>query len=278
MTFGGVGGRHAFISEVTAWATREGIDPARTAPEVHRFLANVMWEPMDGQYILRACQHIARDEHERGTLRDDVYDRFLRRPATVLVFDDPQFFISESQRANVYHCSRQRYTTAAENLTKMRELWEFYGQPGMEVADVAQRAAFLSCVSTTIYSLAPPILGLVKVTKLIQAFHDYLPHVQHASQDDWDAIMRVCRDYDQAHTHYSLGNAKRWKAYCVKVADDPTTKKPSRLHFSISWLRPFIPLEIVDYCALCAQVLKLEGDRVQQWTWFGAPKNIELAF
>ena len=48
VTFGGVGGRQAFILEVTAWATREGIDPARVAPEVHKFLANVMWEPVDG--------------------------------------------------------------------------------------------------------------------------------------------------------------------------------------------------------------------------------------
>ena len=179
----------------------------------------------------------------------------------MLVFDDPRFFISELRRANVHHCSQQRYTTVAENLTKMKELWEFYRQPSIRVADVAQRAAFLSCVSATVHSPTVPTLGSVKVTKLTQAFRDYLPHVQHASQDDWDAIMRVCRDYDQAHTHYSLGDAKRWKAYCAKVADDPTTKKPSRLHFSISWLRPFIPLETADYCSLCVQVSKPEGDR-----------------
>ena len=123
-----------------------------------------------------------------------------------------------------------------------------------------------------------PTLGLVKVTKLTQAFRDYLPHVHHASQDDWDAIMRVCRDYDQAYTHYSLGDAKRWKAYFAKIANDPTTKEPSRLHFSISWLRPLIPLETADYRALCVQVSKPEGDRAQQRTWFGAPKNTELAF
>ena len=85
---------------------------------------------MDGQHILWACQHIARDEHKRRTLRDEVYKRFLRRPATVLVYDDPRFFVSESQCANVHHCSRQQYTTVAKKLTKMRELWEFYGQPG----------------------------------------------------------------------------------------------------------------------------------------------------
>ena len=42
MTFGGIGGRQTFISEVTAWATREGIDPARVPSKVHRFLANVV--------------------------------------------------------------------------------------------------------------------------------------------------------------------------------------------------------------------------------------------
>ena len=107
LTFGGVGGRQAFISEVTAWATREAIDPTRVPLEVHRFLANVVWEPVDGQHILWACQHIARDEHERGTLRVEVYERFLQRPATVLVYDNPRLFISESRHANVHHCSRQ---------------------------------------------------------------------------------------------------------------------------------------------------------------------------
>ena len=62
---------------------------------------------------------------------------------------------------------------------KMRQLWEFYGQPGMGIADVAQRAAFLSYVSATIHSPAVPTLGSVKITKLIQAFRDYLPHVHH---------------------------------------------------------------------------------------------------
>ena len=155
---------------MTAWATREAIDPTRMQSKVHRFLVHVVWEPVDGQYILWACQHIARDEHERGTLRDDVYDRFLRRPATVLVYDDPRFFMSESRRANIHHCSRQRYTTVAENLMKMRELWEFYGQPGMGVADMAQRATFLSCVSATVHSPAVPTSGSVKSQGLPKLF------------------------------------------------------------------------------------------------------------
>ena len=89
VTFGGIGGQQAFILEVTAWTTQEGIDPARVPSEVHRFLTNVVWEPVDGQHILWACKYIARDEYEKGTLRDNVYNRFLRRPATVLVYNDP---------------------------------------------------------------------------------------------------------------------------------------------------------------------------------------------
>ena len=138
MTFGGVGGRQVFISEVTTWAAREAIDPIRVPLEVHKFFAHVVWEPVDGQHILWVCQHIARDEHERGMLQDEVYERFLQRPATVLVYDDPRFFVSESGRANVHHCFRQRYTTVAENLTKMRELWEFYEQPGTRVGDATR--------------------------------------------------------------------------------------------------------------------------------------------
>ena len=66
----------------------------------------------------------------------------------------------------------------------------------MGVADVAQWAAFLSCMSAIVHSPAVPTSGSVKITKLIQAFCDYLPHVQHTSQDDWNVILQVCRDYD----------------------------------------------------------------------------------
>ena len=52
-------------------------------------------------------------------------------------------------------------------------------------------------------------------------------------------------------------------------------KKPSRPHFSISWLRPLIPLETADYRALCTQVSKPDGDRAQQRIWFGGSKTIE---
>ena len=89
--------------------------------------------------------------------------------------------------------------------------------------------------------------------------------------------MRVCTDYDQAHTHYLSRDAKKWKAYCAKATDNPTTKKPSRPHFFIYWLRPLIPLETADYRALCTQVSKPEGDRAQQRTWFGRSKNKESA-
>ena len=167
----------------------------------------------------------------------------------MLAYDDPRFFVSESQRANIHHCSRQRYTTIAENLTKMRELWKFYGQPGTGVRDAARRATFLSCVSATVHSPAVPISGLVKVAKLTITFRGYLPHMQHASQVDWDVFLQVCTNYDQAHTHYPLRDAKKWKAYYAKAIDDPTTKKPSQPHLSISWLRPLIPLETTDYHA-----------------------------
>ena len=52
VTFGGTGDRQAFILKVTAWATREAINPMRVSLEVHNFLANIVWEPVDGQHIL----------------------------------------------------------------------------------------------------------------------------------------------------------------------------------------------------------------------------------
>ena len=79
----------------------------------------------------------------------------------------------------------------------------------MGVGDATQRGTFLSCVSATVHHPTPPTSGWMKVAKLTIAFCDCLPHVQHAFQDDWDAIMRVCTDYEEAHTHYSLQDAKK---------------------------------------------------------------------
>ena len=276
--FGGVGGRQAFILEVTAWATREAIDPGRLPSEVHRFFTHVLWEPVDGQHILWACQHIARDEHEKGTLWDELYERFFRRPTTVLVYDDPRFFVSESRRTNVHHCSWQQYTTVAKNLTKMRELWEFYGQPGTGVGDATRRAAFLSCVSAMVHSPVVPTSGSVKVTKLIQAFRDYLPHVQHTSQDDWEAVIRVCTDYDQAHTHYIVERYKEVEGILCKGNRHSHHEEALATTFFHILVEAAHFARNHSYRALCMQISKPEGDRAQQQTWFAGTKNTESTF
>ena len=266
--FTGAGARESFVAEVSAWVTREDVDPGRVPMEVHRFLDDVIWEPVDGQHILWACQEIAREEHGAGNLSSEVYGRFLHRPATVLVYDDPRFYVSESRRANIHRFARQRYSTVAENLLKMRELWEFFGCPSTAPQDAARRATYLASVSQVVHSATVPSSGSVKVTTLAKAFRDYLPHVQHASPRDWEAILKVATDYDSAATHYSPQHATKWRAYCAKVTDNPTTKRPKRPPMSIVWLRPFITLETPDFRLLCS-LASIPNGQERQKAWFG---------
>ena len=79
-------------------------------------------------------------------------------------------------------------------------------------------------------------------------------------------LYEYVRDYDQGHTHYLLRDVKRWKVYCAKATNNPTTKKPSRPHFANGWLRPLIPLEAADYRTLYTQVSKPEVDKAQHRT------------
>ena len=97
--FDGAGGRTLFLETVNTWMVEHGFNPeVDLATQVAtEFMTGITWEPVDSQHIVRACKSIATAMLESGDITEDLYkERFQRRHATIVVYDDPAFYVHES--------------------------------------------------------------------------------------------------------------------------------------------------------------------------------------
>ena len=128
---------------------------------------------MDGQHIVRACKSIAPAKLESGDITQDFYkDRYQYRHATIVVYDDPAFYVHESRRLNAHHFARRRYASVGENVKKMRALWEHYGCPGTDTTISAERAAFLGCLLSIVNVASITHQGTVPVGEISQKYQN----------------------------------------------------------------------------------------------------------
>ena len=89
------GGRTKFLDELERWKVRAALNDDNWQERAGEFLKDVTWEPVDGQHILHACQEIAPVEVGRvGGITEEVFaNRFLRRLAYTVVYDDPAYYV-----------------------------------------------------------------------------------------------------------------------------------------------------------------------------------------
>ena len=149
----------------------------------------------------------------------------------------------------------------------MRELWEYYGKPIGTNTDGPRRVAFLASLPSILSSTTLAKQGEVKVRDVALAFQDWLPHVQQERDQDFEALMAVCTDYDTGRTQYFAVDELRWRKYERKLASAPNTKKPTRKDMAISWLRPLKGLPATDYRRLCIKA-STPGGRGRQQLFF----------
>ena len=172
------------------------------------FMTSITWEPVDDQHIVWACESIATAMLESGDITEDLYkERFHWRYATIVVYDDPAFYVHESRRLSAHHFARPRYASVGENIQKMRALWEHFGCPKIDPASSAQRAAFLGCLPLIVNMPSIPHQGILCVGDIQHKYQDWLPHVTHEETEDLDAILKVCKDYEEELTFYSEAEA-----------------------------------------------------------------------
>jgi hypothetical protein len=117
-------------------------------------------------------------------------------------------------------------------LQKIRDMWEFFGRVGPSTATdteeiVARRAAFYG----TLFACTgiPPKKEEYKPSELRTLFEVHLRYACMEQNGVFEAVLRMCTDYDSGLTRYS-------------GSGNPT----SRPKMTISWLHPLKALSDAD--------------------------------
>jgi hypothetical protein len=89
-----------------------------------KFLSLMIWEPVDGQHILRACQVLAEKDLALGQLSQQQFDKlFVKRPAVVVAYNEEWKYIIVSFKKNDENTERKYHSTIEETLEKARAVW-----------------------------------------------------------------------------------------------------------------------------------------------------------
>jgi hypothetical protein len=83
---------------------------------------NIIWESVDGQHIVAACEQAQR-ENQLGLLSDeDFLTRYTQRKAKFIVFNNPKLYIEASVRINAREFERTFYTMIYEDMVMLRTI------------------------------------------------------------------------------------------------------------------------------------------------------------
>ena len=91
------GGWTKFLDELERWKVRAALNNNNWQERAGEFLKDVTCESIDGQHILHVCQEVAPVEVGRvGGITKEVFaNRFFRRLAYTVVYDDPAYYLHE---------------------------------------------------------------------------------------------------------------------------------------------------------------------------------------
>lgn len=239
----------------------------------------IIWEPVDGQHIVAACK-LAQEEQKNGTMSEAEYiETFERQKAMFVVYDDRRFYIAKSMRINASEWERQHYSTVEEDLMKLRQLWILYGRPDTLLrADDARRTLALVCAASAVHRLHKMSAGELTTRKLAKNMHDLIRHAWNPSNECFEAIIRVCKDYEAGFLFHSKEDEDNWKEHARKKKLDPNVDvRLKRKLMTSNWLRPLtlIPdaqyLQLVQSCA--AKPVGEDGRRPRQRYYFNGVKD-----
>jgi hypothetical protein len=128
--------------------------------------------------------------------------------------------------------ARSPIVPVCQCLQKIRDMWEFFGRVGPNTAIdteeiVARRAAFYG----TLFACTgiPPKKEEYKLSELRTSFEVHLRYACMEQNGVFEAVLRMCIDYDSGLT-------------CYSGSGNPT----SRPKMTISWLRPLKALSDAD--------------------------------
>lgn len=239
----------------------------------------IIWEPVDGQHIVAACNFAKEEVAQHKLSHAEFINIFEMREATFVVYDDPALYLAKSARVNKKEWNRTKYSTMDEDLRKLREIWELYGKPDSLVrADDERRAKALVCAANAVQKNLVEGNKGITIKRLAKQMHDLTIHAWNPRRECYEAILQVCKDYEDGHLFYSKEEEKKWKAFADKNNLDPTVDvREHRKRMTMYWLRPLnvVPqsayLRLVKSCA--AKPVGEDSRRPRQSYYFHAIKD-----
>jgi hypothetical protein len=113
-----------------------------------KFASLVIWEPVDGQHILHACQVLVEKDLALDQLSQQQFDKlFVKRPAVVVAYNEEWKYLIVSFKKNDENTEMKYHSTIEETLEKARAVWEEFGSPNpYNEDDVERRRLFFQCL------------------------------------------------------------------------------------------------------------------------------------
>ena len=109
-----------------------------------------------------------------------------------------------------------------KDLRKLRQIWDLYGRPHSLVrTDDARRAIALVSAASAVHRLPDEMDKEIPTRKLAKNMQDLIHHAWNLSSECFDAILQVCKDYEDGLLFYSMEEEKKWKELARKKNLDP---------------------------------------------------------
>ena len=158
----------------------------------------IIWESVDGQHVVAACK-AARERCKNGTLNRAEYEEtYMKRKSTFVVYDDPRLYILMSLMLYSATHRDRHLSTMAENLQKLRQIWIHYGRPSSLIRAHDDRRAIALVSTASAVRKLPPIDDDATITTKVLAriLVDLTHQAWHPSDECFEAILQVCKDYE----------------------------------------------------------------------------------
>jgi hypothetical protein len=191
-------------SKTTFMKTLDAMEGDTFEDKRDAMLPHMTWEPVDGQHVLHACNVLAMADLRKGHLSQEEYDNiFLRRPATVIAYDDAICYGTQSLKLNDYTTTRVHHTTMIQMLNKLRKLWLKLNCPFKINKTMDDQVKFLR----NLPSITKVALPADKQTwKQAKEFYKNYLHPTMLDVESWEVFNKMCEAYEKGWTFYGKGS------------------------------------------------------------------------
>ena len=156
----------------------------------------------------------------------------MKRKSTFVVYDDPRLYIPMSLMLNSATHRDRHLSTMAKNMQKLRQIWIHYGRTFSLIrAHDDRRASALVSAASAVRKL-PPIDDDATITTKVMAriLVDLTHQAWHPSDECFEAILQVCKDYENGFLWHNKEDERRWKLFAKrKELDAAVDTRPKRI-------------------------------------------------